>query len=77
MRMIMTVTPVENVKNRRIVDPKSVYSVDFDWDEEIPIHNSATDKDETILCKEISLFKHFLLIDGHPFKVTHALSKQV
>jgi hypothetical protein len=76
MKAILTITPVSNVEDRRVVDDTKVTEIKRDWEDLVPIFDAKQNKLCKTQIKYISLYDHRIIVNDEHHHILHMFSKE-
>jgi hypothetical protein len=71
----LTLTPEDNVQNGRVIDPTKLTRCTHDWDDHIPVLESASRKPSRVQVRSVSLYDHLVVLNDQPHHILHMFSK--
>ena len=77
MLMKILLTPITNFKDGYVLDESSehIFYKTFEWEEEILVYDFEVEAPTLIEAKDISRYRHHLIIKGEQHFIVHAFSK--
>lgn len=73
----LAITPESNIDEaeHKVIDIGQVRRVVRDWNDTIAILDAETGAEDAVPTREVSIYRHRLIIEGTPHRILHMLSR--